>query len=42
VLVPWLAVDPDAVLAGKPVAELVAGLPVTDVQAVRRCLEVLE
>ena len=42
VLVPWLAVDPDAVLAGKPVAELVAGLPATDVQAVRRCLEVLE
>jgi 2-amino-4-hydroxy-6-hydroxymethyldihydropteridine diphosphokinase len=35
VLVPWLALDPDAVLAGRPVAELVAALPAEDVAAVR-------
>jgi 2-amino-4-hydroxy-6-hydroxymethyldihydropteridine diphosphokinase len=36
VLVPWLAVDPDASLAGKPVAEWLAALPPTEVAAVRR------
>ncbi|HEY7046032.1 MAG TPA: 2-amino-4-hydroxy-6-hydroxymethyldihydropteridine diphosphokinase [Jatrophihabitantaceae bacterium] len=32
VLVPWLAVDPDAVLAGRPVRELLAGLSDDDVR----------
>lgn len=36
VLVPWLAVDPDAVLGGVGVRELVAALPAVDVDAVRR------
>ena len=37
VLVPWLALDPDAVLPGHgSVAELVAALPADDVAAVRR------
>ena len=35
VLVPWLAVDPVATLAGKPVAEWLAALPADDVAAVR-------
>jgi 2-amino-4-hydroxy-6-hydroxymethyldihydropteridine diphosphokinase len=35
VLVPWLDLDPDATLAGKPVAEWVAALPAEDVAAVR-------
>lgn len=36
VLVPWLEVDPDARLGGRPVADLVAGLDPADVAAVRR------
>jgi 2-amino-4-hydroxy-6-hydroxymethyldihydropteridine diphosphokinase len=36
VLVPWLAADPAATLAGKPVAEWVAALPADDRAAVRR------
>jgi 2-amino-4-hydroxy-6-hydroxymethyldihydropteridine diphosphokinase len=36
VLVPWLALDPAAALAGDPVAELVAALPSDDVAAVRQ------
>ena len=36
VLVPWLAVDPAATLAGKPVAEWLAALPTDEVDAVRR------
>jgi 2-amino-4-hydroxy-6-hydroxymethyldihydropteridine diphosphokinase len=36
VLVPWLAVDRDAVLAGRPVRELLDVLPAEDVAAVRR------
>ncbi len=36
VLVPWLAVDPDAELDGRPVAELVAALPGDEVAQVRR------
>jgi 2-amino-4-hydroxy-6-hydroxymethyldihydropteridine diphosphokinase len=36
VLVPWLAVDPDAQLAGRPVAAWLAALPSDDVAAVRR------
>jgi 2-amino-4-hydroxy-6-hydroxymethyldihydropteridine diphosphokinase len=36
VLVPWLAADPAAALAGKPAAEWLAGLPADDVAAVRR------
>jgi 2-amino-4-hydroxy-6-hydroxymethyldihydropteridine diphosphokinase len=32
VLVPWLAVDPNAVLAGRPVRDLVAGLSDGDVR----------
>jgi 2-amino-4-hydroxy-6-hydroxymethyldihydropteridine diphosphokinase len=36
VLVPWLALDPAAALAGHPVAELVAALPSDDVAAVRQ------
>lgn len=36
VLVPWNDVDPDAALAGKPVAEWIAGLPAGDVAVVRR------
>lgn len=39
VLVPWLAADPDAVLRGTPVAELVAGLDAGDVAAVREVHE---
>jgi 2-amino-4-hydroxy-6-hydroxymethyldihydropteridine diphosphokinase len=35
VLVPWLAVDPAATLAGKPLAEWIAALPADDVRAVR-------
>ena len=35
VLVPWLAADPDGVLAGVPVATLVDGLPSADVAGVR-------
>ncbi|MBI9001051.1 2-amino-4-hydroxy-6-hydroxymethyldihydropteridine diphosphokinase [Corynebacterium sp. CCM 9185] len=35
VLVPWLAADPGAVLAGVPVATLVDGLPSADVAGVR-------
>jgi 2-amino-4-hydroxy-6-hydroxymethyldihydropteridine diphosphokinase len=34
VLVPWLAVQPTARLDGRPVADLVAGLPSADVAAV--------
>lgn len=41
VLVPWLAVDPDARLSGRPVADLVAGLPAEDVAAVRRLPDVV-
>jgi 2-amino-4-hydroxy-6-hydroxymethyldihydropteridine diphosphokinase len=36
VLVPWLAVAPDAELAGRPVAELLAALPAGEVDAVRK------
>jgi 2-amino-4-hydroxy-6-hydroxymethyldihydropteridine diphosphokinase len=36
VLVPWLDVQPDAVLDGRPVRELLAALPAADVCAVRR------
>jgi len=36
VLVPWLAVDPDARLADRPVSAWLAGLPAEDVAAVRR------
>ena len=35
VLVPWQAVDPDAVLAGRPVASWRADLPAAEVAAVR-------
>jgi 2-amino-4-hydroxy-6-hydroxymethyldihydropteridine diphosphokinase len=35
VLVPWLAADPDAVLAGVPVAALIAALPAGDVAQLR-------
>jgi 2-amino-4-hydroxy-6-hydroxymethyldihydropteridine diphosphokinase len=35
VLVPWLAVDPDATLSGRPIAEYLAELPADDVAAVR-------
>jgi 2-amino-4-hydroxy-6-hydroxymethyldihydropteridine diphosphokinase len=35
VLVPWLAADPEAVLAGRLVADLVAALPATHVHGVR-------
>lgn len=41
VLVPWLAVQPDARLAGRPVAELVAELDPDEVAAVRRVEVVL-
>lgn len=34
VLVPWLAVDPNATLAGRPVAELIAALPADEVRGV--------
>jgi 2-amino-4-hydroxy-6-hydroxymethyldihydropteridine diphosphokinase len=38
VLVPWLDVQPSAVLAGHgPVAELVAALPTTEKRGIRRC-----
>jgi 2-amino-4-hydroxy-6-hydroxymethyldihydropteridine diphosphokinase len=36
VLVPWLDVQPDAVLGGRPVRDLLAALPAADVSAVRR------
>ena len=36
VLVPWLDVDAAAVLGGRPVAELVAALPASERDAVRR------
>lgn len=36
VLVPWLDVQPEAVLAGRPVRELIAALPAADVSSVRR------
>jgi 2-amino-4-hydroxy-6-hydroxymethyldihydropteridine diphosphokinase len=36
VLVPWVAADPHARLAGRSVADLVAALPAADVAAVRR------
>jgi 2-amino-4-hydroxy-6-hydroxymethyldihydropteridine diphosphokinase len=39
VLVPWLAVQPDAVLDGRPVRELVAALPADEVAAVRQVRE---
>lgn len=35
VLVPWLAVDPDAVLSGRPVDAWLAGRPADEVAAVR-------
>jgi 2-amino-4-hydroxy-6-hydroxymethyldihydropteridine diphosphokinase len=41
VLVPWLAVQPEAVLDGRPVRELVAALPAADVAAVRQVEETL-
>lgn len=34
VLVPWAAADPDADLAGRPVGELIAGLPADEVAGV--------
>ncbi len=37
VLVPWLAADPTAVLAGQSVRQLVADLPADDVAAVVEC-----
>jgi 2-amino-4-hydroxy-6-hydroxymethyldihydropteridine diphosphokinase len=36
VLVPWLAADPAATLAGKPLGDWLAALPAEDVDAVRR------
>ncbi len=36
VLVPWLAVEPDARLSGRAVRDLLAGLPSADVAGVRR------
>ena len=39
VLVPWLAVDPAARLAGEPVTDLVAALPDEDVDGVRLCCD---
>ena len=39
VLVPWLAADPQAVLGGVAVSELLAGLDPEDVAAVRLCGE---
>jgi 2-amino-4-hydroxy-6-hydroxymethyldihydropteridine diphosphokinase len=41
VLVPWAELEPDAVLAGRPVRELIAGLPLAEVAAVRRVEGVL-
>jgi 2-amino-4-hydroxy-6-hydroxymethyldihydropteridine diphosphokinase len=41
VLVPWLAVDPGATLAGRPVASWLDGLPAAEVAAVRPVAEVL-
>ena len=35
VLVPWLEVDPDATLAGVPIATHLAGLPIAEVAGVR-------
>lgn len=35
VLVPWVALDPDALLAGRPAAAWLADLPAADVGAVR-------
>lgn len=40
VLVPWLAADPAARLAGRPVSELIADLPAEEVAAVRPCPDV--
>jgi 2-amino-4-hydroxy-6-hydroxymethyldihydropteridine diphosphokinase len=37
VLVPWLAVQPEAVLSARPVADLLAALPPDEVAAVRPC-----
>jgi len=37
VLVPWLAVRPQAVLSGRPVADLLAALPAGEVAEVREC-----
>jgi 2-amino-4-hydroxy-6-hydroxymethyldihydropteridine diphosphokinase len=37
VLVPWLAADADAVLAGRRVADLIAALPAADVVGVTAC-----
>lgn len=39
VLVPWLAVQPDAALSGRRVAELLTALPADEVTAVRPCPE---
>jgi 2-amino-4-hydroxy-6-hydroxymethyldihydropteridine diphosphokinase len=39
VLVPWLAVDPDARLSGRSVAAWLDGLPAAEVAAVRRVTE---
>ena len=41
VLVPWLDIRPDAVLAGRPVRELLAELPAADIAAVQRLDSVL-
>ena len=41
VLVPWLAVDPDATLSGRPVASWLAELPPQEVAGVRRTEDVL-
>ena len=35
VMVPWLAVDPDAVLGGVALGSLIAGLPAEDVHAIQ-------
>jgi 2-amino-4-hydroxy-6-hydroxymethyldihydropteridine diphosphokinase len=35
-LLPWLEIDPDAVLAGRPIADLVRELPPDDIASVRR------
>jgi 2-amino-4-hydroxy-6-hydroxymethyldihydropteridine diphosphokinase len=41
VLVPWVAADPGAVLAGQPVADWITALPDEDVAALRRLDTVL-
>jgi 2-amino-4-hydroxy-6-hydroxymethyldihydropteridine diphosphokinase len=41
VLVPWLAVEPPARLAGRAVSDLIAGLPADEVAAVRARPDVL-